>query len=52
MQRSPDENSILGINEGESTEQNSAKTDNEWKSYDDVKNEVLTFKGCCSACGK
>jgi hypothetical protein len=47
--RPPEENQLLGfIDDGQNP---GVSKDEDWKSYDDVKNEVLYFKSQCHQCG-
>lgn len=51
--RTLDENKLLGLvaDDAEETLTEQDATDREWKSYEDVKNEVIHFKGSCPQCG-
>uniref|UniRef100_A0A914BVL4 Zinc finger ZPR1-type domain-containing protein n=1 Tax=Acrobeloides nanus TaxID=290746 RepID=A0A914BVL4_9BILA len=50
--RKLDENKLLGLASDDTVEENPADVaEREWKSYEDVKNEILHFPAACSECG-
>uniref|UniRef100_A0A914EBW4 Zinc finger ZPR1-type domain-containing protein n=1 Tax=Acrobeloides nanus TaxID=290746 RepID=A0A914EBW4_9BILA len=50
--RKLDENKLLGLASDDTIEENPADVaEREWKSYEDVKNEILHFPAACSECG-
>jgi hypothetical protein len=52
-----EEDKMLGLLDDDAIEEKAAKfsgeeaAELEWKSYEDVKNEVLHFPGACQSCG-